>query len=105
MGGSGCGKTNLLFNIALLLQKDWLDFNNIILCGKSLHQPEYQLLISSIEKGFSKQDTSKLFRSESGDIADFIQYLPQNRKNPLIILEVYDENSPVPDPCDIDNTF
>ena len=48
VGESGCGKTMLL--LKLLLLDDWLDYDKIILCGKSLHQPEYQLLISSIEK-------------------------------------------------------
>ena len=38
-GESGCGKTNLL--LKLLLLDDWLEYDKIILCGKSQHQPEY----------------------------------------------------------------
>ena len=34
---SGCGKTTLL--IQILLRHDWLDYNNIIILGKSLFQP------------------------------------------------------------------
>ena len=39
VGESGCGKTNLL--LKLLLLDDWLEYDKIILCGKSQHQPEY----------------------------------------------------------------
>ena len=46
VGEDGCGKANLL--LKLLLIDDWLDYDKIILCGTSLHQPEYQLLISGI---------------------------------------------------------
>ena len=37
IGNSNCGKSVLLFN--LLLKKDHLDYNNLLLFGNSLHQP------------------------------------------------------------------
>ena len=49
VGRSNCGKTILLLN--LLLQKDWLDYNNLLIFGNSLHQEEYQIL----KKGFEKK--------------------------------------------------
>ena len=61
--------------------------------------------IDNCSKTIAKWCARKLFRSGSGDIADFIQSLPQNRENPLYIQEGCDENSPQPDPCDIDNIF
>ena len=42
VGRSNCGKTILLLN--LLLRKDWLDYNNLLIFGNSLHQEEYQIL-------------------------------------------------------------
>ena len=68
--GNRCGKTNLLLN--LLLQDNWLDYDKKNVCRKSLHQTEYQQLISSIEKGFNKQEMIKLFQNGSCDVTDFI---------------------------------
>ena len=41
IGKSNCGKTTLLMN--LLLNKGFLDYNNLLVFGKSLHQPEYEI--------------------------------------------------------------
>ena len=48
VGKSGCGKTTLLLN--LLLKPGWLDYNHLQVFGKSLFQPEYKILKSSLEK-------------------------------------------------------
>ena len=67
MGPSGCGKTTLLMN--LLLQKDWMDYDKVILCGRSLHQPEYQLFMNSIQKGYNKDEVRSLFElGPGGDV-------------------------------------
>ena len=52
VGKSGDGKTTLL-NF-LLLHPETLDYDNIIVRGKSLHQPEYCVLRAGFEKGLSK---------------------------------------------------
>ena len=52
VGKSGCGKTTLLLN--LLLRPDWLDYDNLFVFGKSLFQPEYEIL-----KKLSKKDYLK----------------------------------------------
>jgi ABC-type cobalamin/Fe3+-siderophores transport system ATPase subunit len=101
VGESGCGKTTLLLN--LLLQDKWLDYNKLVLCGKSLHQPEYQLLIAALQKGYNKREIRQLFEHGSGDINQYIDQLPCKRKI-NINLEVYDCNLPVPDPRDLDST-
>jgi transposase InsO family protein len=101
VGESGCGKTTLLLN--LLLQDKWLDYDKLILCGKSLHQPEYELLTSALEKGYNKKDIRRLFEQGSGDVHNFITHLPRKRK-PVIELDVYDCSLPVPDPRDLDRT-
>ena len=101
VGESGCGKTTLLLN--LLLRDHWLDYDRLILCGKSLHQPEYKLLISGLEKGYCKKELIELYKNGSGDINTFIRELPEKRKKPLIGVDVYDHNLPVPDPSDLDS--
>jgi ABC-type lipoprotein export system ATPase subunit len=103
VGESGCGKTTLLLN--LLLQDKWLDYDKLILCGKSLHQPEYQLLTAALEKGYHKREICQLFEDGSGDIAQFINHLPRKIKNTNVNLEVYDGTLPVPDPRDLDRAL
>jgi ABC-type dipeptide/oligopeptide/nickel transport system ATPase subunit len=51
IGKSGCGKTNLLLNLLLNDFGDIpiLDYNHLYLFGKSLHQPEYQLLVNALK--------------------------------------------------------
>ncbi|XP_071055020.1 uncharacterized protein [Onthophagus taurus] len=41
-GPSGCGKTNLMLN--LIFDKNGLNFENIYIYSKSLHQPKYEFL-------------------------------------------------------------
>ena len=42
VGESGCGKTSCLMQ--MLLSPGFLDYNQLYIYGKSLHQPEYQIL-------------------------------------------------------------
>jgi hypothetical protein len=44
---SGCGKTNLLLNVLL---KDFLDYDNLQVFGKSLFQPEYKIIKTGFEE-------------------------------------------------------
>jgi len=48
VGKSGCGKTTLLLNF--LLSPGWLDYNNLMVFGKSLFQPQYQILKKALEE-------------------------------------------------------
>ena len=103
IGDSGCGKTTLLLN--LLLQEKWLDYNNLIICGKSLHQPEYRLLNAALSKGYNKKEILKLIETGSGNIENFIKSLPKKRsiKDKKIHHELYDCGEEVPDPREIDS--
>ena len=51
IGRSGCGKTSLL--LKMLLVNRWLDFNNLYVYSKSLHQPERKILKTGCDKGYS----------------------------------------------------
>ena len=51
-GKSGVGKTCLV--TYLLLKPDTLDYNKLIICGKSLHQPEYKIMKAAFSHGWSK---------------------------------------------------
>ena len=47
-GPSNCGKTNILFN--LLFDPNGLRFENIYVFSKSLYQPKYKFLASTMPK-------------------------------------------------------
>ena len=63
IGKSGCDKTTLLIN--LLLRSGWLDYNNINIFGKSLFQPEYQILKKSFEEKLPKEAIIRLFENQN----------------------------------------
>ena len=62
VGKSGCGKTTLL--TSLLLEPNILDYEKLIVCGRSLHQPEYKVLQDGFNKGLSKNQIRTLFRKQ-----------------------------------------
>ena len=52
-GKSGCGKTTLL--TSLLLDSHMMDYDNLMVCGNSLHQPEYRIMKMGFDKGTSRK--------------------------------------------------
>ena len=52
VGKSGFGKTTLLNY--LLLEPNVLDYNRLLVCGNSLHQPEYRIMNAAFNKKLSK---------------------------------------------------
>ena len=59
VGKSGSGKTTLLNS--LLLKPDALDYENLMICGKSLHQSSYKIMQLGFDKGLSKTQIGKIF--------------------------------------------
>jgi ABC-type dipeptide/oligopeptide/nickel transport system ATPase component len=60
VGKSGCGKTTLLLN--LLLRPGWLDYDNLQVFGKSLFQPEYEILKKAFDEKLTKEAIIGLFK-------------------------------------------
>lgn len=62
VGKSNSGKSVLLFN--LLLKNGWLDYNNLLVFGNSLHQPEYELIKKGFENKLRKDELLHIFQNE-----------------------------------------
>lgn len=63
IGRSGCGKTTLLNN--LLLKEGFLDYDNLLVFGPSLHQVEYRVMKSAFDKGLSKDQIRIIFQKQN----------------------------------------
>ena len=107
IGKSNCGKTTLLLN--LLLRDGWLDYNQLKVFGKSLHQPEYQILRQGFEQGLSKCQLANLFKRQDmlksagiSPLEAIVQY--DGVKERRVRAEFYDDCSLIPDPKDLDHT-
>ena len=61
MGKSASGKSTLLYN---LLLKPWLDYENLLVFGNSLHQSEYRIIKSGFEHGLGKEQIANVFRNQ-----------------------------------------
>ena len=61
VGKSSSGKSTLLYN---LLLKPWLDYNNLLVFGNSLHQSEYQIIKTGFEHGLGKEQIANVFRNQ-----------------------------------------
>ena len=62
VGKSNSGKTNLV--TYLLLEPGLLDYNNLVICARSLSQPEYQAIRLGIENNLSKKQIRSLFEAQ-----------------------------------------
>ena len=62
VGRSNSGKTVLLLN--LLLRDGWLDYNNLLVFGNSLHQEEYQILRKGFDMKLGKEQVLNLFKNQ-----------------------------------------
>ena len=103
-GKSGVGKTCLV--TYLLLEPDTLDYNNLIVCGKSLHQPEYKIMKAAFSRGWSKNQVNKLF--EFQDEIDEVDKVIENYKGKCkggIDAAFIDNPLDIPDPAEHDPTL
>ena len=71
VGRSNSGKSVLLFN--LLLKKDWLDYDNLLVYGNSLFQPEYELIKKGFENKLQKEEILDIFQKNPRDLSEAIE--------------------------------
>ena len=79
VGKSGSGKTTLLLNF--LLSPGWLDYNNLLVFGKSLFQPEYQILKKALEEQLPKEAFLRFFNNQD-------EVRQRNDVSPIQLLEL-----------------
>ena len=100
VGRSNCGKTVLLLN--LLLRDDWLDYNNLLVFGNSLHQEEYQILQKAFDIKLGKKQILNLFQNQ--DIIPPLEAITnyQGHTTGGISAEFYENCDKIPDPKSLD---
>lgn len=106
VGKSNCGKTTLLLNF--LLRPGWLDYNNLMVFGKSLFQSEYCILKKALEEQLPKEAIIQLFDNQD-EIMQLnlspIQLLEEMAKNQAgksdIVCKFFESASDVPDPREL----
>ena len=100
VGKSNSGKSVLLFN--LLLKNGWLDYNNLLVFGNSLHQPEYELIKKGYENKLRKDELLHIFQNK--DPLKAIENYNGTR-NGKITAEFFDNCDLIPDPKTLDTNL
>ena len=101
VGRSNCGKTVLLLN--LLLKDRWLDYNNLLVFGNSLHQPEYEIIKKGFENKLGKKQILNIFQNQSiiGSPLEAIENY-NGKRDGGITAEFYEDCELIPDPKTLD---
>jgi len=109
VGKSGCGKTNLLLN--LLLKPDLLDYNKLVVYGKSLFQTKYKILKCGFDNNLDKETICNLFNNRGEiiqkDISPYqiLKYIGEtNPTNNPIKCEFFENDSNIIDPRELKAT-
>ena len=102
VGKSNSGKTVLLLN--LLLKEDWLDYNNLLVFGNSLHQDEYQIIKKGFENGLRKKQILNIFKNQKEaktSPLDIIEHY-NGVKDGGVTAEFFENCDNIPDPKSLD---
>ena len=101
VGKSNSGKSVLLFN--LLLKNEWLDYNNLLVFGNSLHQPEYEVIKKGFENKLQKEELLYIFQNQNA--ADPLEAVENYNglRNGEITTEFFENCDLIPDPKDLDS--
>ena len=100
VGKSNSGKTVLLLN--LLLRNGWLDYDNLMVFGNSLHQEEYKVIKKAFEMKLGKEQISNLFKNQ--ELISPWEALEnyQGEGSSEITAEFYEDCDAIPDPKTLD---
>ena len=98
VGRSNSGKTVALFH--LLLTPGLLDYDTLYVCGRSLHQKEYEIMRCAFQKGMSKRQIEVLFsrQDEIGDPVELIRCYAGPTLDDPIQVTFEEDVSKIPDP-------
>ena len=104
VGKSNSGKSTLLYN---LLLKPWLDYDRLLVFGKSLHQKEYQIIKEGFENGLNKEQISNVFKNQKvlleAGISPFQAIEDYNgHKDSSFTANFFTDCEMIPDPSDLD---
>ena len=106
VGKSGAGKS--VFLAYLLLEPDMLDYDNLIVCGPSLHQPLYNIMNKGFSMKLSKDQVRSIFKhqdriSQKVDcVDDLFEGGYEKRCKGGIDAEFIDDIDLIPDPSEFD---
>ena len=105
VGESGSGKTTLLMR--LLLEDGLLNYENLYVFSRSLHQPEYQCLIHGLNNGLSKATIVSMLNSGKEIGKNSIEeiakaYVKIYGSTQDINAEFYSSPENIPDPTELD---
>ena len=109
IGQSGSGKTALLMR--MVLQDNILDYNKLFVFGRSLHQPEYQVLKAGFEHKLPKCEITQILNINSmiNELDDKPEHVAAGLAQELdddekvdISCEFYEDPGDIPDPKDFD---
>ena len=107
VGKSSSGKSTLLYN---LLLKPWLDYDNLIVFGNSLHQSEYQIIKTGFEYGLSKEQIANVFNNQESLLETGISPFQAiekyaGPKDNNINTSFFTDCELIPDPSELDPKF
>lgn len=109
VGASGSGKTALLMR--MLLQENILDYNKLFVFGRSLHQPEYEILKAGFENKLPKSEIIQILKYDSmiNELDEKPEHVAAGLGRELeedekgdITCEFYEDPADIPDPKDFD---
>ena len=106
VGKSGAGKS--VFLTYLLLEPDMLDYDNLIVCGPSLHQPLYNIMNKGFSMKLSKDQVRSIFKhqdriSQKVDcVDDLFEGGYEKRCKGGVDAEFIDDIDLIPDPSEFD---
>jgi hypothetical protein len=79
----------------------FLDYNHLYLFGKSLHQPEYQLLINSLKHKIPRHMIKDLIKNKLTDNKIIQKIGSSLENNDRIIVDSYTDSNNIPDPSEL----